>query len=78
LRGLTVYDLDINGEPTGKPRTYIYPYLSGAAFSRELVENIEIHPSKDLLYLSGFAVNGIYIYILDTNGEPTKKSIIIQ
>jgi Beta-galactosidase trimerisation domain len=67
-RGLTVYNLDNNGEPIGQPRSYIYPYLFGV--DSESILAIELHPGKDLLYLSGFGADGIYIYSLDSNGEP--------
>jgi hypothetical protein len=69
-RGLTIYDLDTNGEPTGQPRSYIYPTLFGVGIDRELIETIELHPDKELLYLSGFGAAGVYIYSLDRNGEP--------
>jgi Beta-galactosidase trimerisation domain len=69
-RGLSVYDLDNDGEPTGQPRSYIYPLVFAKSFESELIEAIELHPDKDLLYLSGFGATGVYVYSLDAKGEP--------
>jgi hypothetical protein len=73
-RGLTVYDLDLEGEPIGQPRTYIhaYPFRYKDRNLRlaNIVEAIAIHPDRPLLYLSGSGFEGVGIYNLDSNGEP--------
>jgi hypothetical protein len=73
-RGLTVYDLDLNGEPIGQPRTYIYAfpfrYKDQNLRFDNIVETIAIHPDRQLLYLAGAGFDGVGIYNLTPNGEP--------
>ncbi len=61
---LTVYDLDANGEPRGRPRSYACgnPHRSLLAMAR--------HPRLDRLYMVGWGGNAVYSYELDSKGEP--------
>lgn len=64
---LTVYDLDANGEPSGKPRNYACgnPHRSLLALAR--------HPRRDRLYMVGWGGSAVYVYALDAKGEPRGK-----
>lgn len=63
-RVLTVYDLDVHGEPQPGPRTYAsgnpYAWLSAMA----------LHPSLPVIYLGGWGQAGVSVYQLDADGEP--------
>lgn len=67
-RLLSVYDLDANGEPVGKPRAYD----SGNAQKSLLA--LARHPSRDLLYMTGGGDGAIFTYRLDAQGEPSGQA----
>jgi hypothetical protein len=78
-RFLTVYDLNSQGEPAGRPRTYVYPYLFDTP-GNESIETIAFKETSDpnyldLLYLSGYGCPGVYAYELDKDGEPVNTPV---
>jgi hypothetical protein len=61
---LTVYDLDVNGDPTGPPRTY------DSGNPQKWVTGFALHPLLERLYLVGPGGNAVYSYPLSKDGEP--------
>lgn len=66
-RMLTVYDLDADGEPTGRPRHY------ETGNPHKGVLSIARHPRSNVLYMVGFGGPGVYSYRLDAAGEPAGR-----
>lgn len=64
-RVLTVYDLDDAGQPQGAPRSY------DMGSPQKVLDALALHPTRPLLYLSGWGSAAIHAYALDPRtGEP--------
>jgi len=63
-KNLTVYTLDLEGDPWGSPRTY------DSGNPAKWVTALALHPDLPLLYLVGPDVPNVYAYNLNDEGEP--------
>lgn len=63
-RVLTVYDLEADGEPAGRPRGY------DSGNPQRQIQALALHPRLNRLYLVGWGSGAVHVYELDAAGEP--------
>ncbi|MCX7706329.1 MAG: beta-galactosidase trimerization domain-containing protein [bacterium] len=66
-KSLVMYNLDQNGEPTGKPLAF------DSGNPNKHIAAITKHPRLNKLYIVGWGGDGVYVTDLDANGIPASK-----